>query len=517
MIIRTDKLKQYRDKRDFTRTAEPDGGQTVGLSEKYRFVIHKHAATTLHYDLRLELDGVFRSWAVAKGPSLNPADKRLAIEVEDHPLDYGDFEGTIPKGQYGAGTVQIWDRGYWSPLETDDPAAALRKGDLKFTLDGTKLHGDWVLARMKRDRKGGKRASWLLIKHRDAAADDDGEAVLSKDRSAASNRKIERIAAGKGQQPKPFMRGNGTARDRHAAVVTVMGVVIAKPEKEMWPDAGDGKPVTKLDLAHYFEAIGSWMMPHVAGRPCSIIRAPDGYAGQQFFQRHPIARTADLLSTVKIAGERRPYLQVDRVDTLATLAQIATLELHPWNCRPQEPDVPGRLVFDLDPGPDVSFENVISAAKEFRTRLEALSLIPFCKTTGGKGLHVVVPLARRKGHNLTWSQARDFAKEICRQMAEDAPDLYVVNMAKRYRRGHIFLDYLRNDRMATAVAPLSPRARAGATVSMPLNWSQLRSGLDPRRFTIRTAAALLRRSKAWVDYAKADRPLEAAIRKLARQ
>ena len=203
IIVASRKLSTYRKKRDFEKTAEPSGSVMVAPSERRRFVIQKHAATRLHYDLRLEFDGVFKSWAVTRGPSLDPHDKRLAVEVEDHPLDYGDFEGTIPKGQYGGGTVQLWDRGYW---ESDDPKAGFRKGDLKFTLDGDKLHGSWVLVRMRHDRDGGKRTNWLLIKHRDEfARDGDGESILEQDKSVASGRTMEQIAAGKGKAPKPFM------------------------------------------------------------------------------------------------------------------------------------------------------------------------------------------------------------------------------------------------------------------------------------------------------------------------
>jgi bifunctional non-homologous end joining protein LigD len=161
------KLSQYQERRDFTRTEEPSGENKVLASKRLRFVIQKHDASRLHYDLRLELDGVFKSWAVTKGPSLDPHDKRLAVEVEDHPLDYGDFEGTIPKGEYGGGTVQLWDRGYWEPEGAKTPQQGLASGDLKFTLDGERLHGGWVLVRMKHDRSGGKRNNWLLIKHRD--------------------------------------------------------------------------------------------------------------------------------------------------------------------------------------------------------------------------------------------------------------------------------------------------------------------------------------------------------------
>ena len=179
-------------------------GRAAGAA--LRFVIQRHDATRLHYDFRLELDGVFKSWAVTRGPSLDPHDKRLAVEVEDHPLDYGDFEGTIPKGQYGGGTVQLWDRGYWLP--EGDPHEGLKKGDLKFVLEGERLHGSWVLVRMKHDRNGGKRTNWLLIKHRDEAArEGDGDALLKDPKSIASGRTLKEIALGTGRAPTPFMTG----------------------------------------------------------------------------------------------------------------------------------------------------------------------------------------------------------------------------------------------------------------------------------------------------------------------
>ena len=155
-------LAKYREKRDFSKTAEPSGERAIGVSSRLRFIVQKHAARRLHYDLRLELDGVFKSWAVTRGPSDDPTDKRLAVEVEDHPLDYGDFEGSIPAGEYGGGTVQLWDRGYWSPEGSKPAEEALRSGDLKFTLDGTHLHGSWVLVRMKHDRSGGKHV-WATL------------------------------------------------------------------------------------------------------------------------------------------------------------------------------------------------------------------------------------------------------------------------------------------------------------------------------------------------------------------
>jgi bifunctional non-homologous end joining protein LigD len=290
-------------------------------------------------------------------------------------------------------------------------------------------------------------------------------------------------------------------------------VRLTSPDKVLYPEQG----ITKRDLAEYAIAVADWMLPHVARRPITLVRCPTGRQKKCFYQRHAGSGVPSELSEVEISGfeESGAYLYITDVKGLVALVQMGVLEIHPWNARADRPERPDRVIFDLDPGEGLAFGDVVAGAHEVRARLSDLGLVSFAKTTGGKGLHVVTPL-KVKGSKLGWDEAKGFAQAVCAHMANDSPDRYLIKMTKKLRTGRIFLDYLRNDRMSTAVAPLSPRARPGGPVSMPIKWPQVRAGLDPQRFTIETAPALLKKMNPWADYCNAEVPLEGAIRKLVR-
>lgn len=478
------KLSKYRSMRDFSRTPEPSGQKAPDRSG-HSFVIQKHAARRLHYDFRLEHDGVLWSWSVPKGPSLAPKDRRLAVRTEDHPLDYARFEGVIPAGEYGGGTVVVWDRGRWQP--EGDPDDAMKRGRITFSLDGEKLTGRWHLIRTR----GGdhKRENWLLFKARDDAANDRLDILEAEPASVVSGRTVEQVAGDPKRQvwtSKPAAsksRAGKASSDGEQVQALVAGLPLGyrltNLDKVLYPEEG----LTKGQLIAYLAVVADWMLPHVANRPLTLVRCPEGRARQCFFQKKILAGSPKPVHPIEIeeaSGETAQYMAVRDMPGLVGLAQLGTLEIHTWGAHADRTERPDLMVFDLDPDPAIGWDPVVAGALELRRRLSALGITSYVKTTGGKGLHVVAPLERRH----SWDELKAFSHAIAAQMAEDAPALYTTNMGKAHRRGKIFLDYLRNVRGATFIAPYSPRARPGAPVATPLAWDELERGIEPGAFTI---------------------------------
>lgn len=828
-------LKKYQEMRDFTQTAEPSGRGRVKAG--HSFVVQKHAASHLHYDFRLEMDGVLRSWALAKGPSVDPAVKRLAMQTEDHPLAYGGFEGLIPKGQYGGGTVMLWDRGTWESI--GDENETYKAGRMKFRLHGDKMNGQWALVRMKPKPKE-RNPAWLLIKDKDEhARPGKPDALLKNDTSVTSGRHMSDIAAStkdvwfseraekadkapvrkakaakkkaapksaqkKSPQPPAFIEpqlttrvdaapagdgwlheikfdgyrlharvsagkvnlltrrgqdwtdkfeplladlqkldvdnayldgeavvlgakglsdfsglqnffttgkgrlvyyafdllflngedlrrlpllerkkrlhdllgknrviysdhqlGSGPAffkaaanmgvegiiskqadaayesgrgrswlkikrverqefviggymvstvskssigallmgeyiggklvyvgkvgtgytnamaadlfkklsklkRDdypfdavpsdvrrsavwvdpklvaevefaawtsdhvlRHAAfqglredkpakdvhpekvepvkkVVAktkkpapsratakkgeqrpeVLGIGISSPERTIYPDSD----ITKLEVAAYYAAVAAAMLPHVAERPLALVRCPDGVGPACFFQKHAGAGLPDAIREERIGkGKDDTVLVIDSAEGLVSLVQRGVLEIHTWGSRLKYVEQPDMVVFDFDPDEAVKWPKVVKAAVDMRAFLKDIGLTSFVKTTGGKGLHVVVPLKPQ----LEWEAIKEFTRTVADKFAATDPDAYLINMSKAKRKGKIFIDYLRNGRGSTAIAPYSTRARPGALIATPLSWAELEGGAKPQDFGME--AVIARVSKRFKD------------------
>jgi len=495
--------------RDFSRTAEPSGAGP-SAPPGHSFVVQLHAARRTHYDFRLELDGVLLSWSVPKGPSLSPTQRRLAVRTEDHPLDYAGFEGVIPEGQYGSGTVVVWDRGSWEP--EGDARAGLANGKLTFTLHGEKLRGRWHLIKT---RRGGNAESWLLFKARDAAASDDLDIVSARPTSVVSGRTVDEIAA----VPERVWHGSRaaapTVADRRAAKITAarrsrahaaanhrqlislveglpVGFKLTHLGQVLYPSEGPAHGITKGELIAYLAVVADWALPHVAHRPIAIVRCPDGVhapaahrAKACFFQKHLLAGAPPAIEPVAVVerdGETVDYMQIHDMAGLVALAQLGTLEIHTWGAHTDKLEQPDLMVFDLDPDVGIGWEKLALGAFELRRRLHDAGLESFVKTTGGKGLHVVAPIARGIG----WDDFKAFSKAVVEAMAHAEPAGYTTHLARPQRKGKIFLDYLRNGRGATFIAPYSPRARAGAPVAVPITWDELAHPIDPATFTTAT-------------------------------
>jgi bifunctional non-homologous end joining protein LigD len=474
----------------------------VGLS----FVVQEHAARRLHYDFRLELDGVLLSWAVPKGPSCRAGEKRLAVQTEDHPLEYGGFEGVIPEGEYGAGSVLVWDRGTWEPVE--DPHRGLEKGHLRFVLHGQKLAGAWDLVRIRGQRRGDEQRTWLLLKRRDdeACAPEDDEPVERRPDSVVSGRSLAAVAQAKDRvwhsQPSaaPTM---ATPPSRPAPSLGELVAALIKrlrmtnPDRVLYPEEN----LTKRDLALYYVQIADRMFPFVRDRVLTLVRCPEGRDKPCFYQKHP---KADLVGVVPVPvdeiderGQHVQYMAISSAEGIVSLVQMGVLEVHVWGCRRDRVDRPDQLVFDLDPAPDVAWGDVVAAALEVRTLLGQLGLQSFARTTGGKGVHLVVPISRHCG----WSEAKTFSNAVAAYLASTHPDRYVANMAKRHRSGRIFVDYLRNQYGASAIAPYSTRSKPGAPVAAPVSWDELAVGnVQPTDFHVANVQDWSSRPDPWSGY-----------------
>ncbi|MFN0264205.1 DNA ligase D [Tepidamorphus sp. 3E244] len=801
-------LREYNEKRDFSVTAEPQGKAGKARNTGLQFLVQKHDATRLHYDLRLELGGVLLSWAVTKGPSADTSEKRLAVRTEDHPLSYGDFEGTIPKGEYGGGTVMLWDTGTWEP--NDPPEKALAKGKISFRIYGKRMQGNWALVKLK-PRKGEKRENWLLIKEKDeftidepdllteenlvsvktgrtmdeiakgakakkqagrkrlanpkfvkpqlatlvdAAPEGDdwlhetkfdgyrclasigssgvklytrsgldwsdkfaplipafeelhcksalidgevvapgwgemtefsalqkalkegtplrfyafdlleidgkslksrpltarkealaeliheesdgavrhsvhvegdgadihaqickagGEGIIAKKadapyRSARTKswlkvkctRRQEFVVGGTSKSDKPgrpfsslllgqyengelVYRGRvgsgfseedleslealfqslerktspfddlprsvardarwvtpktvveidfaefthdgavrhgvflGVREDRSPETVTpqtkktvettktngsknrsgkadVLGIKVSSPDRAVFPNAG----VTKKQLAEYYAQIGERMAQVVADRPLSLVRCPEGIGSDCFFQKHAMRGAPDALKSVTLKesdGDEAEYLYVDDARGLVAAVQMGSIEFHVWGSRRDKLEKPDRLVFDLDPDEYLGFKAVKDAAFHIRDELDALELKSTAMLTGGKGIHVIVPLRR----TISWDTLKTFSKTFATLMSEAEPKRYIATMSKAKRKGRIFIDWLRNERGSTAIAPYSVRARTGAPVAVPVTWDELSSLRAASKFKTKDALKRLDQSCPYIE------------------
>ena len=321
---------------------------------------------------------------------------------------------------------------------------------------------------------------------------------------------VPEVPAGAKEKRAMAAKVSRVAAKAKSADNVVLGVTISHPDKALWPKSKAGPAVTKLDLARYMAAAADRMLPHIEARPISIVRTPDGIEGETFYQRHALKGTQAPTLAIQVSGEAQPFLGVDSAAALVALAQQAVTEIHPWGSRTGDPDSPERIILDLDPAPDVKFDRVVEGAQELRKRLIKLGFEPFVKTTGGKGLHVVIAI--KPGSS--WAEAKAFAKAVASKLEADMPERYTTTLAKKARTGKIFIDYLRNDRTSTGVAPWSPRARPGAPVAVPLSWAQVKAGLDPAEFTLLKMGPVLKKADPWAGLAKSAKALGPAMKKM---
>jgi bifunctional non-homologous end joining protein LigD len=484
-------LKLYNKKRDFRQTPEPRG--EFSKADLRRFVVQEHHASNLHFDFRLEMGGVLKSWAVRKGPSLDPEVKRLAVTTEDHPIRYLKFQGTIPEGNYGAGEQLIWDTGTYEFLSDGDPLEAFDHGKLKFQLFGEKLQGEFNLVRL-----ANREDQWLLIKGKDEYAeadwqlelllpDDEGKRVIADNKKSAttssSKSKVKKTKADKVQKPvsarrvfsSPELKGNVEVKLGKSMVS------LTHLDKLYYPQDG----LTKGELIQYYYAISKYILPYLKDRPLIMKRYPNGIE-EPFFHQHNVEEAPDYVRTVRlevIEGHRVDYIVCDNLPTLLYLSNIGAIERHPWLSRIRNINRPDYCVFDLDPADGVPFSRICEVALNAKAVLERLGLTAYAKTSGSRGLHLYVPIKPL----YSYQEVADFAERVAKLIVKENPEAATVERSLVKRKpGQIYVDHLQNARGKSIVAPYSVRPRAQATVSAPLEWSEIkRKKITPEDFTIK--------------------------------
>jgi bifunctional non-homologous end joining protein LigD len=496
-----ERLREYRAKRDFSITAEPSGTGAPPAGDGWRFVVQRHRARRLHYDLRLEAGGVLASWAVPKGPTLDPSAKRLAVHVEDHPLDYYDFEGVIAPGEYGGGDVVVWDWGTWALVEGDDPLNEIAAGDLHFSLDGEKLRGRFALVRRGDDG----REQWLLIKKRDDDAV-DGWDPEEHPRSVKSGRTNDEVSDAPAASWSSQSSWAGPTADELAALDDLgkrgtwsLGgreLHLTNLDKVLFPGRGArAKPLTKRDLIRHHATMAPAMLPYLADRAVNMHRYPDGVGTKGFWHKAVPSHAPDWLRRWRNEdadpGETEEYIVPDSAASLAWLANFGAVELHPWTSRIDAPQRPTWALFDIDPGAKDDMKTVVELARLHRTALDHLGVEGRPKVTGRRGIQIWVPVAAR----YTFTETRKWVETVSRAIGKTVPDVVSWEWEVERRGGRARLDYTQNAINKTLVAPFSPRPAAGAPVSVPITWDELDDdGLRPDRWTIKNVGERLQRT-----------------------
>src|SRR5690349_2498053 len=497
--------------RDFSRTHEPAGAIVAveSLPAGNRFVVQRHRARRLHYDFRLEMGGVLASWAVPKGPTLDPAVRRAAFHVEDHPLEYYDFEGVIPAGEYGGGDVIVWDAGTWDHYyqrEGRDPVDAVSHGELHMELSGQKLHGKFVLVRTSVDDAG--KESWLLLHKKDEFtvagwdAEEHPRSVLSgrtNDEVKADPDRLWRSdlpaaeAAIELRPPEfePVSRAELRALDRLGASgqweVFERALKVTNLDKVLFPPRGREKPVTKRDLLRYAAQVAPTVVPYLTRRALNMHRYPNGVGTKGFWHKELPSHAPSWLTRWDNPdadpGETVTYLVVDEPAALLWAANYGALEWHPWTSRVEDPSLPTYALFDIDPGEQTSWDEVVALARLHRAAFEHLDVAAYPKLTGRRGLQIWVPIATGP----SFDETREWVERVSRTVGAVLPDVVSWRWSVRDRGGLARLDYTQHAENKTLVAPYSPRAMPGAPVSAPIEWDELEDPrLRPDRYTIRT-------------------------------